>query len=65
MRLTSTTVLLGACVLAGVIWALDVGESATWRMRLDNASICRLAVSRDPGGRARGSLGSFNETAHL
>lgn len=52
-------------IKAGVIWALGVGEGATWRMRLDNASICRLSVSGGRDGRARGGLGSFNETAHL
>jgi probable phosphoglycerate mutase len=52
-------------IKAGVIWALGVGEDATWRMRLDNASICRLSVGADSRGRPRGSLGSFNETSHL
>lgn len=52
-------------IKAGVIWALGVGEAATWRMRLDNASICRLAVGADSQGRPRGSLGSFNETSYL
>lgn len=52
-------------IKAGVIWALGVGEEATWRMRLDNASICRLSVAADSGGRPRGGLGSFNETTHL
>ncbi|MGI9577170.1 MAG: histidine phosphatase family protein [Microthrixaceae bacterium] len=52
-------------IKAGVIWALGVGEAATWRMRLDNASICRLSVSGGRDGRARGGLGSFNETTHL
>lgn len=47
-------------IKAGVIWALGVGEAATWRMRLDNASICRLSVGADSTG-----LGSFNETSHL
>ena len=52
-------------IKAGVIWSLGVGEAATWRMRLDNASISRLTVSAGPGGQVRGSLGSFNETEHL
>ncbi len=47
-------------IKAGVVWALDVGESITWRMRLDNASITRLAVKSQ-----RATLLSFNETAHL
>ena len=47
-------------IKAAVVWALGVGEDTTWRMRLDNASLCRLDVS---GGHA--SLRSFNETAHL
>jgi len=47
-------------IKAAVIWALGVDEAVTWRMRLDNASITRLEVSG-----VRGSLRSFNETAHL
>ncbi len=52
-------------IKAGVIWALGVDESASWRMRLDNASICRLAVDAGSDDRPRASLRSFNETAHL
>jgi probable phosphoglycerate mutase len=52
-------------IKAGVIWALGVGESATWRMRLDNASICRLAATAGADGAVHGSLRTFNETAHL
>ena len=47
-------------IKAAVVWALGVGDDTTWRMRLDNASLCRLDVS---GGHA--SLRSFNETAYL
>lgn len=52
-------------IKAGVIWALGVGEEATWRMRLDNASICALAVALGPHGATRPALRTFNETAHL
>jgi len=52
-------------IKAGVTWALGVGDEVTWRMRLDNASICRLAVSCGSDGSVRGALRSFNETAHL
>lgn len=52
-------------IKAGVIWALGVGEAATWRMRLDNASICRLAVGAGDDGAVTGALRSFNETSHL
>lgn len=47
-------------IKAGVVWALGVGDDITWRMRLDNASITRLTVAG-----TRGTLLSFNETAHL
>lgn len=52
-------------IKAGVIWALGVDEAATWRMRLDNASICALAVTCGPDGVAHPALVSFNEIAHL
>ena len=47
-------------IKSAVTWALGTGPETTWRMHLDRASICRIAVS------ARGmSLTSFNDTAHL
>jgi broad specificity phosphatase PhoE len=47
-------------IKAAVAWALGVGDETTWRMFLDVASICRVAVS------ARGaSLVTFNERAHV
>lgn len=52
-------------IKAAVIWALGVDEAATWRMRLDNASICRVTVLVDGEGVPRPSLRGFNETAHL
>lgn len=47
-------------IKAAVAWALGVGDGVAWRMRLDPASICRIAVT--PGG---ASLLTFNEVAHL
>lgn len=47
-------------IKAAVAWALGVGDDVAWRMRLDNASLCRLDVF----GEHR-SLRSFNETTHL
>jgi broad specificity phosphatase PhoE len=47
-------------IKAAVAWALGVGDEAAWRMFLDVAAICRIAVSdRGP------SLVTFNERAHL
>lgn len=45
---------------AAVGWALGVGDEASWRTRVDPASISRVAVG--PGGPV---LRSFNETGHL
>mgnify|MGYP003343543945 CR=1 FL=1 len=47
-------------IKAAVSWALGVGVEISWRCRLDQASITRVAIG--PGGP---SLASFNETAHL
>lgn len=47
-------------IKSAVTWALGAGPEMTWRMALDRASICTLAVG--PNGP---SLASFNETAHL
>ena len=47
-------------IKAAVAWVLGVGDQVAWRMHLDLASICRVAISdRGP------ALRSFNETAHL
>ena len=43
-----------------VTWALGTGPDTTWRMQLDRASICRIAI----GTRGPALLG-FNETSHL
>lgn len=47
-------------IKAAVAWALGVGVEISWRSRLDQASVCRIAVG--PKGP---SLVSFNEVAHL
>jgi probable phosphoglycerate mutase len=47
-------------IKAAVTWALGVGDAVTWRMRLDNASLCRLDVVGE-----HAAMRSFNETAHL
>lgn len=52
-------------IKAGVIWALGVGEPATWRMRLSNASITALEVSVGAGGEPFATLTAFNQTSHL
>lgn len=52
-------------IKAAVVWALGVGEQATWRMRLSNASITRLDVSPDDADGLSATLMAFNETAHL
>lgn len=47
-------------IKSAVTWALGTGPESTWRMHLDRASMCRIAVT------ARGAtLASFNETGHL
>lgn len=47
-------------IKAAVAWALGVSDESSWRMQLDTAGICRIAVS------ARGpALRSFNDTSHL
>lgn len=52
-------------IKAAVVWALDVGEQATWRMRLSNASITRLDVATDVRDRVSATVMAFNETLHL
>ena len=47
-------------IKSGVTWALGTGPETTWRMQLDRASICRIAI----GPRGPALLG-FNETSHL
>ena len=47
-------------IKSGVTWALGTGPETTWRMQLDRASICRIAIG--PRGPA---LHGFNETSHL
>lgn len=47
-------------IKAAVSWALGVSEAASWRMFLDVAAVCRIAV-----GPAGPSLLTFNESAHL
>lgn len=47
-------------IKSAVTWALGAGPPMTWRMSLDRASICTVAIR--PSGPA---LVSFNETAHL
>jgi probable phosphoglycerate mutase len=47
-------------IKSGVTWALGTGPETTWRMQLDRASICRIAI----GPRGPGLVG-FNETSHL
>jgi len=47
-------------IKSGVAWAMGVGPDTSWRMQLERASICRIAIGpRGP------SLHSFNETSHL
>ena len=47
-------------IKTAVAWALDIGPLAQWRMFLDVAAICRIAVGpRGP------SLVGYNSTAHL
>lgn len=47
-------------IKAAVAWALGVGDEVVWRMFLEVASVCRVAVG--PNGPM---LRSFNECAHL
>lgn len=47
-------------IKSAITWALGVGPDTTWRMHLDRASICRIAI----GPRGPALLG-MNETAHL
>lgn len=47
-------------IKSAVTWALGAGPEMTWRMSLDRASICTVAIG--PNGPA---LASFNETHHL
>jgi broad specificity phosphatase PhoE len=47
-------------IKAAVAWALGVEDGIAWRMRLDTASICRVATGA-PGP----TLLTFNEVAHL
>lgn len=47
-------------IKSAVTWALGTGPESTWRMSLDRASICTIAIG--PNGPA---LVSFNETGHL
>ena len=47
-------------IKSAVTWALGTGPESTWRMHLDRASMCRVAVT--PRG---ATLASFNETGHL
>lgn len=52
-------------IKAAVITALGVDESATWRMRLSNASISRLSCSIRGDGGLDSTLVGFNEVSHL
>jgi len=47
-------------IKAAVAWALGVGDETSWRMHLDVAAVCRIAI-RPTGA----SLVGFNDTAHL
>lgn len=47
-------------IKSAVAWAMGVGPDTSWRMQLERASICRIAIGpRGP------SLHSFNDTHHL
>jgi probable phosphoglycerate mutase len=47
-------------IKSAVTWALGTGPETTWRMHLERASMCRVAVT------SRGAtLAGFNETGHL
>lgn len=52
-------------IKAAVIWALGVGEQASWRLRLSNASITRLDVMVRRPDDVSATLTAFNETAHV
>jgi probable phosphoglycerate mutase len=52
-------------IKAAVTWALGVGEQATWRMRLTNASLTRLEVNLRPSDDVSVTVTAFNETSHL
>jgi probable phosphoglycerate mutase len=52
-------------IKAAVIWALGVGEQATWRLRLSNASVTSLDVIVRPSGEVSATVTAFNETSHL
>ena len=47
-------------IKSAVTWALGAGPEMTWRMSLDRASICTVAI-----GANGPALASFNETHHL
>ena len=47
-------------IKSGVAWAMGVGPETSWRMHLERASICRIAIG--PRGPA---LHTFNDTSHL
>ena len=47
-------------IKAAVAWALGVGPETSWRMFLDVAAVCRIAIG--PRG---ASLVGYNSTAHL
>lgn len=47
-------------IKSAVAWAMGVGPETSWRMQLERASICRIAMTpRGP------SLHSYNDTSHL
>ena len=47
-------------IKSAVAWAMGVGPETSWRMHLERASMCRIAIGpRGP------SLHSFNDTSHL
>lgn len=47
-------------IKSAVAWAMGVGPETSWRMHLERASMCRIAIG--PRG---ASLHSFNDTSHL
>jgi len=47
-------------IKAAVAWALGVGDESTWRMFLDVAAVCRIAIR--PQGP---SLVAYNDCSHL
>jgi broad specificity phosphatase PhoE len=48
-------------IKAAVIWALGIGDEATWRMHLDVASMTRIGRRAD----APPFLAGYNDTSHL